>query len=368
MNNDWNGVRAEFPALKKWTYLNTASHGQIPRRSIDAIARHWARREENACSDHIAWYDIADQVRGSIGRLIHAEAEDIAFVPNAASALGMVAGGIDWKPGDNVVTLSGEFPNYLYFPALVEHRGVEAREVAWDGLFDAIDARTRLVTLSYVNYATGFRLPDDLPRRVHERGARLFIDGTQSIGALEFDAARLQPDVVAVHGYKWMISPLGIGFMYVSPEFRKVLRQTVVGWRSHEGWRNVENLHHGRPVFKESAEKYEGGGLPFGLLDALGTTVNWMLELGPAEIEARVMSLADSARKRLRGLGAEVPESGSQIVSAKFTGCDAPRLVEKLKARKVLVAARREYLRISPHFYNNEEDLDRLEAELRGLL
>lgn len=368
MNIDWNAVRAEFPALKSWTYLNTASHGQIPRRSIDAIARHWDRREEYACSDHITWYDTADRIRGSIARLIHAQADDIAFVPNASAALGIVAGGIDWKAGDNAVTLSSEFPNYLYFPALVEHQGVSVREVEWDAFYDAIDSRTRLVTLSYVNYATGFRLPDEVSRRVRESGARLFIDGTQSIGALEFNVGDFAADVVAVHGYKWMISPLGVGYMYVAPEFRERLRPTVVGWRSHEGWRNVENLHHGKPVLKESAEKYEGGGLPFSLLTAMGTTVDWMLELGPAAIEARVLALADSARKRLRGLGAQVSENGSQIVSAKFRAGEAARIMQELKARKVMVAARRDHLRISPHFYNTEEDLDRLETELRTLL
>ena len=369
MTIDWAAVRAEFPAVINWTYLNTATYGQVPRRSVEADARYWERRDELACTDFLSWYDDAERIRESIARLIHASAEDIAFIPNAASSLGLLAGGIDWKRGDNVVTLADEFPNCLYLPALVERHGVEFREVPWERFYETVDARTRLVVLSEVNYASGFRAPiGEISRFLRERGVLLFVDGTQSTGALQFDARESRPDVLAVHGYKWMISPTGVGFQYVAPELRAKLAPNVAGWRSHRDWRNVDNLHHGVPAIKESAEKYEGGGLPFGLLHAMGTSVDWILELGPESIERRVMELARSARERLRSLGAVAEETGSPIVAAKFPGHHPSRLAAELKSRRVLVAARHGFLRISPHFYNNEEDLDRLEQELRKLL
>lgn len=369
MSIDWTAVRAEFPQLERWTYLNTATYGQVPRRAVEANARHWENREENACADFLSWYDEADVIRVPIAWLIGATPDDIAFVPNSSHALGLVAGGIDWKRGDNVVTLAGEFPNCLYLPALVDRFGVEFREAAWERFYDAIDSRTRLVALSEVNYATGFRAPvAEISKFVHERGARLFVDGTQSVGALRFDVASMQPDVLAVHAYKWMISPTGTGFMYVAPEFRKSLAPNVAGWRTHQDWRNVDNLHHGMPLLKESAEKYEGGGLPFGLLDALGASAAWIHALGAEAIEARVMELADLVRRRLRELGAEVAENGSQIVAAKFEGVDPSRLARELRQRKIVVAARHGFFRVSPHFYNNEEDVDRLANTLRALL
>ena len=113
-------------------------------------------------------------------------------------------------------------------------------------------------------------------------------------------------DVLAVHGYKWLMSPTGAGFMYVSPAFRKKLPPNIIGWRSHHDWRNVDRLHSGTPEFKDAAEKYEGGGLPFHLLYAMEASVDWMLEIGPEAIERRVMELANSTRSILRGLGAEV--------------------------------------------------------------
>jgi selenocysteine lyase/cysteine desulfurase len=369
MTTDWAAVRAEFPALAEWAYLNSATFGQLPRRAWDAVAGHWQRRDTLACIDFLDWYDDADRLRASIARLIHATPDDIAFVTNAAGALGIVAGGLEWKHGDNVVTLADEFPNYLYLPALVERYGVEFREVPWERFYDSIDARTRMVTLTEVNYSSGFRPPlAEISRFLRERGVLLFVDGTQSVGALRFDVQTARPDALAVHGYKWMISPTGAGFLYVSPQLRRRLPANAVGWRSHRTWRQVDNLHHGTPELKESAEKYEGGGLPFPLLYAMEASVNLMLEIGPEVIERRVLDLAGSARERLRRLGADALETGSQIVAAKFLDHDPSRLARELKARRVVVAARHGFLRVSPHFYNNEEDLDRLEEGIRALV
>lgn len=369
MSPDWDAIRAEFPALSHWTYLNSATFGQIPRRAIEAVDRHWRHRDELACADFLNWYDDADRLRGALARLIHASPGDIAFVSNASSALGLVAGGIPWVPGDNVVTLAGEFPNNLYLPALVERHGVEFRETPWERFYESIDTHTRMVALSEVNYATGFRPPlPELSAFLRQRGVVLFVDGTQSVGALEFDVRKSQPDVLAVHGYKWLISPTCAGFMYVAPELRKRLPPNEIGWRSHRTWREVDNLHHGAPELKETADKYEGGGLPFPLLYAMEASVNMLLELGPEAIERRVLHLAGSARERLRSLGAEVEETGSQVIAAQFPGQDASRLAQQLKTKRVLVAARHGFLRVSPHFYNNEQDLDRLEQELRELI
>src|SRR5262245_45844521 len=171
-----------------------------------------------------------------------------------------------------------------------------------------------MLAISEVNYSNGFRPPlEDIARFLRERGVLLLVDGTQSVGALRFDVERIRPDVLVVHGYKWLISPSGAGFLYVAPELRKILPPNVIGWRSHRAWREVDNLHHGTPVPEEAAQKYEGGGLPFPLLYAMEASVNLLLEIGPEAIERRVLELAASARQRLRRLGAEAPETGSQI-------------------------------------------------------
>ncbi|HYO82387.1 MAG TPA: aminotransferase class V-fold PLP-dependent enzyme, partial [Bryobacteraceae bacterium] len=146
---DWKAVRQEFPALENWTYLNTATYGQTPRCAVAAATGHFERRNREACSDFLSWFDDMDQVRADVGRLINAQASDIAFAPNAATALSWLLGGLDWQPGDRVVTLRGEFPNNIYAPASLHARDVEFIEADWNELRGAVEGgRTRLVLAS----------------------------------------------------------------------------------------------------------------------------------------------------------------------------------------------------------------------------
>lgn len=369
MSVDWDRVRCEFPAVENWTYLNTATYGQLPRRATEAVAKHFSRRDELACSDFLSWFDDANRLRAKIGSLIHCEPEDVAFITNASTALGILLGGLDWSPGDRILTLEHEFPNNLYAPGLLARNGVEMAECPWERFYESVDARTRLVTLSSANYNTGFAPPlAEVSKFLRERGVMLFIDGTQSVGALRFDASIVQPDMLAVHGYKWLISPNGAGFMYVSPDLRQRLRPNVLGWRSHKDWRNVDNLHHGVPELPESAEKYEGGAVSFPLLYAMEASIDLILEIGPETIERRVMDLAAKTRDLLCSHGAAVDECTSPIVAARFPGHDVSAIARELKDQRVLVAARRGHLRVSPHFYNNESDLETLSNALRRII
>jgi selenocysteine lyase/cysteine desulfurase len=371
---DWQKVRAEFPALAGWTFLNTATFGQLPRRATEAVTRHFARRDELACNDFISWFDDADDIRALIGRLVNCAGSDIAFVQNASQGLSLLMGGIDWKPGDEVVTLHYEFPNHYYYSSHLASSGVRFIEASHDRFFELISPATRLVTISTVGYTTGFRAPlQEISAFLRERGILFYLDGTQSIGGLKMDVGRVRPSMFATHGYKWMLSPTGAGFMYVDPEVRQWLTPNVIGWRSHYDWRNHENLHHGAPEFKTDAERYEGGMLPFPLLYAMAASVEMMLEIGPDAIEARVLELAEKTRAILRAKGAallfdEAPHFDSGIIAARFPERDAPALARALYERRVVVAARQGYLRVSPHFYNDESDLERFEQALAEVL
>lgn len=237
--------------------------------------------------------------------------------------------------------------------------------VGWPEFYQSVSDKTRLVVLSTVNYATGFRPPiEEISRFLRERGILLYVDGSQSVGALQFDIQRVRPSVLCVDAYKWMLSPNGAGFLYVDPELRPALPATVVGWRSDRNWRSVASLNHGEPVFAHSAEKYEGGMLPFPSIYAMGAALHLMLQAGPAAIEARVLELAAKTRAMLVGLGAEVNADESQIVTAVLPGKDPGELARSLKERKILVSARHGRLRVSPHFYNDEADLETLRVAL----
>jgi selenocysteine lyase/cysteine desulfurase len=367
---DWPAIRAQFPSLANWTFLNTATFGQLPQRAVDAMNAHLARRAATACHDFLTWFDDHDRLRRKLARLINASPDDIAFTPNAAVPLGLLMRGLDWREGDEIVTLAGEFPNQIYGPAFMEGRGVRMIETPWESFFAALSPRTRVVAISNVNYVTGFRPPvEDFAADLERRGILLYLDGTQSLGALRFDFAAVRPAMYAVNCYKWMLAPNGAAFMAVREDLRQRLEPAAIGWRSDRGWRNVDHLHHGAPVFKDSAEKYEGGMLASLLLYALEASVDLFFEIGPAEIEQRVLDLASDCRGRVRALGGQpLPHDNTAIVAASFSGRDASSLAIALKERRVLASARHGLLRVSTHFYNDAEDLARLESGLKSLL
>jgi selenocysteine lyase/cysteine desulfurase len=357
---DWAAVRRLFPALERWTFLDTATFGQLSTRSEQAVLDHFARRREQACSDFLSWFDDHDRLRARIARLIHASPDDIAFFPNASAALGLLIRGLGLRPGDEVLTLEHEFPNQIYAPL---HAGANLVEAPPDRLLDSFTPRTRLVAISSVNYTTGYRAPlDRIAGECRRRGVPLFVDATQHAGALEFDFARIAPDMVAVNCYKWMLAPNGVAFAAVHERLRHRLEPLAIGWRSHHDWRNVTALWHGRPQLKASAEKYEAGMLPSALLYALEASVDLMLELGPSVIEQRVLELAGKVRALF---DAALPYANSPIVAVPMA--DAAEVAARLRRQRILVSARHGLLRISTHFYNNEADIERLaDAFARG--
>lgn len=361
----WAQLREEFPALATWTYLDTASFGQLPRCASEAILTHLAHRDHAASSQFLTWFDDMDRIRALCAKLIHCAADDIAFVPSASTGLAYLMQGLDWEPGDELLTLEGEFPNQLYQSAHSKRFGTVFRAVPWPDFYSSLTNRTRLVLLSTVNYATGFRVPiAEVSQVLRKRGILLYLDGTQSIGALQMNVSEIQPSMLCVDAYKWLMSPNGAGFVYVSPELRRTLAPSVIGWRSDAGWRDVNSLNHGVPAFSDAAQKYEGGMIPFPSLYGLGAVIEMLLTVGLASIEARVLELAAQTRAMLTGLGAEVDTNDSQIVTARLPVGDPSDVAQRLKAEKIVISARHGRLRISPHFYNNQDDMNLLRDAL----
>lgn len=363
---NWGEIREQFPALKGRTFLNTATYGQTPRAAVDAMQLHLARRDELACGDFLTWFDHMDRVREQCARLIHAQASDIAFIHSASAGLGTFLNGVDWRDGDEVLTVDNEFPNNLYQAPILQRFGVRFRAVPVAELMTSLGERTRAVLLSAVNYGTGFRAPvAEWNAEFRKRGILLYLDGTQGCGAVEFDMRAIRPAVFAVDAYKWMLTPNGGGFLYVDPELRPRIAPSIAGWRSDRNWRDVNNLNHGDPVFSEAAEKYEAGMIAFPSLYAMGAVLDLMFAIGPERIEARVLELADGIRDILADRGAKVVREASPIVTGHWADRDAVEIAGRLKDRNVIVSARHGRLRVSAHFYNNEQDLDALAEALR---
>ncbi len=356
---DWGKVREQFPAISQWTYLNTATYGQMSLRSRAAVQKHFDRRDALACQDFLSWFDDMEEIRGMIGQLIHASGDDIAFAGNACTGLALFLSAIDWQAGDKIATVRNEFPNQYSAAGHLHPAGVELVEIT--DFSQPLPPRTRAVIASTVSYTVGVAVDCVRLRELADAvGALLYLDGTQSLGALQFDVRAVRPDVFSVDAYKWLMSPNGAGFYYVAPELRQRLQPRVIGWRSDQHWRNVNALHNGAPRFSERAEKYEAGMIDFPSIYAMGEALRLVLELGPEVVERRVLELAGYLTAGLKARGADIFFEGSNIVSACWAGRDVEPVMERLKAERVLVSMRERRLRISAHIYNNESDIDTL--------
>ena len=370
----------EFPIIEKCAYLNHAGIGPLPRRSA---ARMRMLAEWVSCSGDRHWMERqqeAERVRGLAARLLGArEVHEVAFVENTSSGLSLVAEGLAWRPGDNVVGADFEFPSNIYPWMNLAARGVEFRRAAErDGRIDPeellslIDDRTRMLALSWVQYASGFRSDlARLGRACRERGVLFVVDVIQGLGALGLDVERDCVDVAVASSHKWLLGAEGIGILYVSDRVVERLRPVRAGWHSVREplqWADLDL------TWGAGAKRFESGSLNVYGIVALGGSLELLLEAGAERIEPRVLDLTGRAAHGLADLGFEIVssrapgETSSIITAVPPGGRDAAELTKALNEKDVVVAARAGRLRISPHLYNTESEIDRCLEVLEGCL
>jgi selenocysteine lyase/cysteine desulfurase len=375
---DWDALRlAEFPVAARWAYLDHAAVAPLPRCATSAL-RAWAEdQEQNGVVHWSSWERKLGTVRRDAARLIGAAPEEIAFVGSTTHGLGLVAEGFPWRAGDSVVTAAEEYPSNIYPWRNLASRGVTLRlvpsrggRIAIDDLAAAIDGTTRLLSISHVEFASGFRNDlDALGELCRSRGVAFCVDAIQGLGPHRIDVARTPIDFLAADGHKWLLGPEGAGLFYVRRDWLERLRPILVGWHSVVGSYNApENEFRLKP----SAERWEGGSFNMPGLQALGASLRLLLELGPAAVSERILERAQAVRDRAHSAGWTVegsgrPEDLSGIVPLTCAGVDPDAAARALRARGVAVASRRGRLRVSPHVYTNDDDLDRLAAGLTDL-
>ena len=241
---DWEALRrSEFPVAERWAYFDHAAVAPLPRRSGDVL-RAWAdEQERNGVVHWPDWERKLEATRGRIARLLNAEADEIAFVGSTTQGIGLVAEGFPWRVGDSVVTAAEEYPSNIYPWMNLASRGVGLRTVpsregrVWvEDLAAAIDRTTRVLTISHVEFASGFRNDlDALAGLCRERGIALFVDAIQGLGPLTIDVKRTPIDFLAADGHKWLLGPEGAGLLFVRREWIERLRPLGVGWHSVVG-------------------------------------------------------------------------------------------------------------------------------------
>jgi len=374
----WQQFRNLMPVTEKWAYFDNAAVAPLPSPARDAVLR-WV---EDACREGDAvwpqWAASLEKTRKAAAAMIGADPSEIALIANTTTGISLVAEGFPWKNGDNVVTLANEFPSNLYPWMNLDSRGVTAKlvpvesgRVDFERLFAACDRRTRMIAVSWVGYASGWRIDvAELVRMAHERGILVCLDAIQGLGVFPLDVRETGVDFVAADGHKWMLGPEGAGILFVRREHLDLLRPVGVGWNSV-----VHQYDFSRIEFKlrDSAARYEGGSQNMVGLLALGASLDMLASFGltsrQSPIADQVLSVTDFACERLVEMGAVLshPQSNhrSGIVSFELPGRDPLEARRRCLDEGVVLSCRDGRLRISAHAYANSDDVDRLIEALR---
>jgi len=367
---DWTSLREQFPVTRRWAFFDHAAVAPLSGPAQRAVIEWAADMADNGDVHEPLWFRRVNEVRGLAGRLLNADALDVAFVKNTSEGVGIVAEGFPWRPGDNVVTAAEEYPSNLYPWLNLHDRGVEVRRVPSRGprvdlgdLRAAIDGRTRLVSLSFVEYASGFRNDlDAVGALCRERGISFFVDAIQGLGVLPLDVGRTPVDFLSADGHKWLLGSEGAGLFYVRRDLVEMLRPVSVGWNSVAGAWDFATIDL---RLKPHAGRWENGTLNVGGIAALGASLGLLLELGIPAVSERVLELTDYLCERALAAGVEVfssrlPSDRSGIVSLVVPGADVREVVRRCRVAGVVVSQRAGRLRVSPHCYNTHEEVDRL--------
>lgn len=362
-------MHREFALAPDLLYLNHAGVAPWPQRTVAAVTRLAAECGIHGAARYPQWLAAERRLRERLARLIGAAPSDVALAKSTSEALSIIAYGLDWRAGENIVGIAQEFPSNRIVWESLAGRGVNMRwldlersAAPEEDLLALCDPATRLVAVSSVQYARGLRLDlERLGAGCRRRGVRLCVDAIQSLGALPFDVRRCGAQFVVADGHKWMLGPEGVALLYVDPAERDALALHQYGWHmiAERGDFDRSDWH-----VAPDATRFECGSPNSLGIQALEASLSLLEEVGLpniakgiAERTAHLVALLD--RHGLELLSPRSPERRAGIVTFRIPGADSGALHRELMQRQVVCAHRGGGVRFSPHFYTTEEVLDR---------
>src|SRR5690242_9087845 len=365
-------LRALFPITERSIYLNHAAISPPPTSTIQAIEAQLKDVHENGSANFRNWLAVKEQARGLLANLLGAKPEQVAFMRNTSDALSTIANGLNWRTGDNIVTFSREFPSNIYpWLRVRDAFGVEVRmceerggRIDFAELSSLLDHNTRIVAISHVQYASGFRMDlERLGRVARQHDALFVVDAIQALGVVPTDVEAEFVDVAAGASHKWLLAPEGVGYLYLSDRARERIQPTLVGWTSVPDPDDYLNFEQG---WNRGTLAWETGTGPAALLHGFKASLELLNQHGVQNIANYLQDLTDYLCERLAGKNYEVVSSRakgekSAIVCIRHRGdLSAMALYHRLNTRKIVIAPRVDRLRIAPHFYNTTNEVDQL--------
>jgi len=372
MNSDkklFEIYRDEFPVTKDYVYLDHAGVAPVSLRGKRAVEKFLSEATESGMFNYKQWMDRVEEVRRSCAILTGAEPEEIAFVKNTSQGISIVAEGLDWNEGDNLLVCEKDFPSNIYPWLNLKRKGVEIRvvpsqneRILLEDIELLIDSRTKLLTVSSVNFSSGFKIDLEVVGRLCKgKGILFFVDAIQSLGVIPMDVNEFKIDFLAADGHKWLLSPEGTGIFYCRKELAPRINPPLIGWKSII---NESDYDHVDFRLKTNALRFEEGSLNVMGIYALGAAIDLLVEVGIDRIQARVIELGDLIIREAekRDFQVRTPKSKEErggIISI-IGNFDPINVKDKLKEEGILVNVRGGAIRISPHFYNAEYEVLRL--------
>ncbi len=369
-------LRSLFSHTGSLVYLNHAAVSPPPKKTVEAVVAQLRDVAEHGSLNYRKWLAVKERARRKAAEMLGARPEQVAFTRNTSDGLSTIANGLDWRAGENVVTFRREFPSNVYpWLRLREAYGVEVRfcrerggRVDVDEMLSMIDGHTRVVAISQVQYGSGYRADlKQLGRAARVRDALLVVDVIQGMGAMPVNVEAELIDAAAGACHKWLLTPEGVGLLYLSDRARERVRPTLVGWTSVPEPEERDDFEQG---WAEGALAWETGTAPTALFHGLEASLSLLLETGIERIAAHLLGLTDYLCERLEARGyavvsSRLPAEKSQIVCllprAEWT---ALALYSHLKKQGIITAPRGDRLRVAPHLYNTLADMDALLSAL----
>ncbi len=369
-------VRAQMPIVREYNFMDHAAVGPLSGRAGAAMRRFLDEAEKHAYARG-GLFPESQRVRQLAGKLLNCHSEEITFVKSTSEGISFVANGLQFSHGDNIVTTAVEFPANIYPWMNLREVGVQLKMVPEDKgriplerIIDLIDERTRVVAISSVQFASGFRTDlATLGQACQERGILFCVDAIQSLGCLPIDVRAMKIDFLSADGHKWLLSPEGAGIFYCRHELLGLLRPSHVGWAAVK---NAMDFCDYKLDFRDDARRFDSGSYNLVGIWGMGASIEWLLELGIENIWTRVQSLTNRLATGVRAKGYRLvssrePSEASGIVAFVSDTHDHARLVNHLRQEyRTVIASREGRLRVSPHFYNTEEEIDQLIDHLPG--
>ena len=369
-------IRSLFPVTENYTYLNSAAVSPIPITAGEAIGRQLVDVSLHGSLHFNEWVDTKNRARDLVSKMLGVRADQVAFLRNTSDGFASIASGIDWQQEDNIVSFANEFPSNFYpWRRIRDEFGIELRLAAehegridLDELIGLIDSKTKVVALSSVQYASGFRADlERIGKAAHAVDALFCVDIIQGFGAMTYDLPAQYVDAACGASHKWLCAPEGCGILFLSDRARERVKPTLVGWISVDDPWNFTNREQ---PFKSSALAWESGTGSASLFYGLEQSLKLLYETGAQKIELYLGELTDHlcsmlAEKNYGIVSSRTDGEKSAIVCIKHRGGVHPnQIAVQLESENIIVSPRGDRLRIAPHFYNNLEDIDRLVATL----